>query len=37
VGASGDGSARVISSNGDWDEVGVGTLSDSAPLDPTIQ
>jgi hypothetical protein len=37
VGASGDGSARVISSNGDWDEDGVGTLSDSAPLDPAIQ
>ena len=31
VGAKGDSSARVISSNGDWDGDGVGTLTDPYP------
>jgi len=33
----GDASVRVISSNGDWDNDGVGTLNDAYPLDPTRQ
>lgn len=37
VGQSRDNWVRIISSNEDWDNDGVATLSDASPLDPARQ